>query len=189
MSPISQHAPIWYAHKPMTLADDIASWDAKDATHIKRVYAKHHEQRGFHASLLALFPSAEHQDGATWLFKHAIDEGDLVAESIDPEHTETMCAALDDLVTWPAQLHALQILSVVPIPKPCAPRAESFARACMSSRKTFVRAWSYSALLAATRHDLKKHKETIKLLENTLCDVSTPASVKARIRNTLKSRA
>ncbi len=171
----------------MTLAHDIAQWDSKDARAIKRVYANHYEQQGFHESLLLLFPSIEHQDGATWLFKHAIDEGDLVPESIDPKHIKGMCASLDALETWASQLHVLQILSVVPIPKSCTDPIESFARSCMSSKKSFVRAWSYSALFAATRTDPKKHKKTITLLESTLNDGSAPASVKARIRNVLKS--
>lgn len=171
----------------MTLADDIAQWDSKDATSIKRVYANHYEQQGFHESLLSLFPSIDHQDGATWLFKHAIDEGDLVPESIDPKHIKGMCASLDALETWASQLHVMQILSVVPIPKSCTDTIESFARSCMSSKKSFVRAWSYSALFAATRTDPKKHKKTITLLESTLNDDSAPASVKARIRNVLKS--
>ncbi|MFG0313380.1 MAG: hypothetical protein ACF8LL_04240 [Phycisphaerales bacterium] len=171
----------------MTLAADIASWDAKDATHIKRVYARHSEHPEFHESLIALFPSPEHQDGATWLYKHAIDEGDLVPESIDPNSIKATCAALDALKTWPAQLHALQILMVVPIPKSCTESIESFARSCKGSKKTFVRAWSCSALFAATRSDPKKHANTIELLEAMLSDNSAPASVKARIRNTLKS--
>ncbi len=171
----------------MTLADDIAQWDSKDATSIKRVYANHYEQPDFHESLIAFFPSVEHQDGATWLFKHAIDEGDLIPESIDPKHIKDMCASLDALETWAAQLHVLQILSVVPIPTSCTDSIESFARSCMTSKKTFVRAWSYSALFAATRHDPKKHTKTVKLLESTLNDASAPASVKARIRNVLKS--
>ncbi len=49
----------------MPLAHDIAQWESKDATFIKRVYANHSEQQGFHESLLSLFPSVEHQDGAT----------------------------------------------------------------------------------------------------------------------------
>lgn len=171
----------------MTLADDIASWDAKDATHIKRVYAEHYEHPDFHESLLALFPSAEHQDGATWLYKHAIDEGDLVPESIDPSHIRNICTTLDALTTWPAQLHVLQILTLVPIPKSCTAPIEAFAQACMSSRKTFVRAWSYSALFVATRSDPQKHAKTIKIFESTLSNDRTPASIKARIRNTLKS--
>ena len=171
----------------MTLAHDIAQWDSKDATYIKRVYANHYEHPDFHESLIALFPSIEHQDGATWLFKHAIDEGDLVPESIDTIHINDMCASLDALETWASQLHVLQILSVVPIPTSCTAPIESFARSCMSSKKTFVRAWSYSALFAATRTDPKKHKKTITLLESTLNDASAPASVKARIRNVLKS--
>lgn len=173
----------------MTLANDIASWDAKDASHIKRVYASHYEHPEFHESLIGLFASPEHQDGATWLYKHAIDEGDLVPESIDPNSIKAVCAALDVLKSWPAQLHALQILTVVPIPESCTDSTESFARACMSSKKTFVRAWSYSALYAATRSDPEKHAKTVKLLESTLKDNSAPASVKARIRNTLKSPA
>ncbi len=171
----------------MTLADDIANWDAKDATHIKRVYANHYEHPCFYESLLVLFLSIEHQDGATWLFKHAIDEVDLVPESMDPKHIKAMCASLDALKSWAAQLHVLQILSVVPIPKSCTDPIESFARSCMSSKKTFVRAWSYSALFAATRYDPKKHAKTVTLLESTLNDASAPASVKARIRRTLKS--
>ncbi len=119
--------------------------------------------------------------------KHAIDEGDLVPESIDPKHIKGMCASLDALETWASQLHVMQILSVVPIPKSCTDTIESFARSCMSSKKSFVRAWSYSALFAATRTDPKKHKKTITLLESTLNDDSAPASVKARIRNVLKS--
>ncbi|MFG0314917.1 MAG: hypothetical protein ACF8LL_12145, partial [Phycisphaerales bacterium] len=124
---------------------------------------------------------------ATWLYKHAIDEGDLVAESIDPNSIKAMCAALEALKSWPAQLHALQILTVVPIPESCTESIESVARSCMGSKKTFVRAWSYSALFAATRSDPSKHANTIELLESTLSDDSAPASVKARIRNTLKS--
>lgn len=170
----------------MSLADDIASWDTKEISHIKRVYASHYEQQGFHESLLSLFPSIDHQDGATWIFKHALDERDLVAEAIDPSLIETMCCSLGSLKTWPAQLHVLQILWVVPIPHSCTEQIESFARACMTSKKTLVRAWSYSALFVASRHDPNKLTKTIGLLENALSDNSAPASVKARIRNTLK---
>lgn len=169
------------------LADQVEQWDSKDAVYIKRVYANHFEHQGFHESLISLFPSIEHQDGATWLFKHAIDEGDLVPESIDPQLITTMCASLDALNTWPAQLHVLQILSLVPIPESCTDPIETFARSCMTCKKTFVRAWSYSALYAATRNDHKKHAKTVTLLESTLKDDSAPASVKARIRNVLKS--
>jgi hypothetical protein len=171
----------------MTLAKDIASWDTKDKAHIARAYAKHHQEQGFHASLLSLLTSPAHQDGATWLFKHALDEGDLIPEATDPNHITTLCNALSDLHSWPAQLHALQILAVVPIPKPCAPLVEEFAHACMTSGKTFVRAWSYTALFRATQHNPKKHAATISILNNALSDDTTPASVKARIRNTLKS--
>ena len=86
-----------------------------------------------------------------------------------------------------AQLHVLQILSVVPIPVSCAEQIESFACECMTSKKTFVRAWSCSALFAATEHDPQRHTNTIRMLKETLNDDGTPASVKARIRNTLKS--
>lgn len=172
----------------MPLADDIARWDSKDATHIKRTYASYFQHSGFHPGLIALFPSPEHQDGATWLFKHAIDEGDLVPEAINPELIIAMCETLSNLQTWPAQLHALQILAVVPIPNDCAPLIEDFANACMTSKKPFVRAWSYTALFRATQHDPKKHAKAVKLLNDTLSDDSAPASVNARIRNTLKSR-
>ena len=171
----------------MTLAHDIAQWDSKGATHIKRVYASHYEHPYFHESLIALFPSIEHQDGATWLLKHAIDEGDLVPEAIDPKLFKTMFASLDALERWPAQLHALQILSVISIPDANAKQVETFAHQCMSSPKTFVRAWSYTVLFKATQHDPKKHTKAIQQLNDTLDDGKTPASVKARIRNTLKS--
>ncbi|MCA9277093.1 MAG: hypothetical protein KDA29_13820 [Phycisphaerales bacterium] len=172
----------------MPLADDIARWDSKDATHIKRTYASHFQHPDFHPDLIALFPSPEHQDGATWLFKHAIDEGDLVPEAINPELIIAMCETLSELRSWPAQLHALQILAVVPIPPSCTQLVEDFARDCMHSKKNFVRAWSYTALFRATQNEPKKHTKTVKLLNDTLSDDSAPASVKARIRNTLKSR-
>jgi len=172
----------------MTLADDIARWDTKDATQIKRVYASHYEHASFHTELVALFQSAAHQDGATWLFKHAIDEGDLVPEAINPDLIIAMCETLSELRSWPAQLHALQILAAVPIPNECAPLIEDFANSCMTSKKPFVRAWSYTALFRATQNEPKKHTKTVKLLNDTLSDDSAPASVKARIRNTLKSR-
>jgi hypothetical protein len=171
----------------MLLKDDIANWDSKDTKHIKRVYATHYEQQGFHEFLISLFPSIDHQDGATWLLKHAIDSGDLVPESIDPVFIENMCTTLESLIAWPAQLHVLQILTVVLFPDSCADPVEDFARSCMNSKKTFVRAWSHSVLYSATRNDPSKHKATIDLLEATLHSNSTPASVKARIRNTLKS--
>lgn len=171
----------------MTLTHEIMKWDRKDATYIKRVYAIHHQQDGFLESLLSLFPSIDHQDGATWLFKHAIDQRDLIPEAIDPSLIEAMCTALESLENWAAQLHVLQILSVVPIPRSCAESVESFARTCNASKKTLVRAWSYSALFAATAHDPREHARTIELLETALSDDSAPASVKARIRNTLKS--
>lgn len=171
----------------MPLSEDIAGWDTKDATHIKRVYASHYKHTSFHPDLISLFHSSEHQDGATWLFKHALDEGDIVPESIDPDLIIAMCEILSELRSWPAQLHALQILAVVPIPPSCTQLVEDFARDCMHSKKNFVRAWSYTALFRATQHDPKKHAKAVKLLNDTLSDDSAPASVKARIRNTLKS--
>lgn len=171
----------------MNLADDIVAWDSKDITHISRVYAACYQHPESIASLITLTASEPHQDGATWLFKHAIDEGDLIPEAIEPDLIVEFCASLKVLTNWPAQLHALQILTAVPIPRKCTPLVEDFARACMTSKKTFVRAWSYTTLSRATQHDPKKHAKTIKLLNDTLSDDTTPASVKARIRNTLKS--
>lgn len=171
-----------------SLAQAIARWDSNDFTHISRVYADHFEQPGFIASLIALCDSETHQDGATWLFKHALDQGDLVPEAIDPDLLTQFCTTLNNLIRWSAQLHALQILSVAPIPRSCCDSVESFARTCMTSKKTFVRAWSYTALYHATRPDPTKHAKTVKLLNDTLNDDTAPASVKARIRNTLKSR-
>jgi hypothetical protein len=171
----------------MNLADDIAVWDSKDFTHINRVYADHFDRPDFIPALIAHCASESHQDGATWLLKHAIDEGDLVPVAIDPDLLAEFCSNLPRLTRWPAQLHALQILSVVQIPRPAAASVESFARTCMTSRKTFVRAWAYTALYAATLHDPKKDTKTVRLLNDTLNDDSAPASVKARIRNTLKS--
>lgn len=172
----------------MNLADDIAAWDSKELAHISRVYAAHYQQPDFIASLIALAPSEPHQDGATWLFKHTLDEGELVPEAIDPDLLAEFCAVLEHLCRWPAQLHALQILSMAAIPRSCAPKVESFARSCLTNKKPFVRAWSYTALFRATQHSPKKHAATIKLLEHALSDETAPASVKARIRNTLKSR-
>jgi hypothetical protein len=172
----------------MNLPDDIAAWDSRDLTHINRVYADHADRPDFIPALIARCTSEAHQDGATWLFKHAIDEGDLVPEAIDPDLLVSFCDALPHLTRWPAQLHALQILAMIPIPRSCASSAGSFARSCTTSRKTFVRAWSYTVLFCATKHDPKEHAMTVKLLESTLNDDSAPASVKARIRNTLKSR-
>lgn len=171
----------------MSLADDIAAWDSKESTHISRVYAVCYQHPEFIASLISLTASEPHQDGATWLFKHAIDEGDLIPEAIEPDLIVEFCASLKDLTRWPAQLHALQILCIAPIPDSAAKHAEVFARECMNSDTKFVRAWSYSALLAATKHDPKRHAKTMRLLQNTLEDDNTPASVKARIRNALKS--
>jgi len=171
-----------------TLAQAIARWNSNDFTHISRVYADHFEQPDFIASLIAVCDSETHQVGATWLFKHALDQGDLVPEAIDPDLLTQFCTTLNNLIRWAAQLHALQILSVVSIPHSSCGCVESFARTCMTSKKTFVRAWSYTALYHATRHDPKKHEKSVELLERTLNDDTAPASVKARIRNTLKSR-
>lgn len=169
----------------MTLADDIATWDLRSFAHIRRVYARHHTTPGFHRELLALCPSPEHADGATWLFKHALDEGDLTPEGTDPALAQALCEALGALTTWPAQLHALQTLSVLEIPGPSVPLVERFARACMGSPRAMVRAWSTTALYRASAHDPAARRRVTSELRALLGDPASPASVRARIRKTL----
>lgn len=171
-----------------TLAAAIADWDARKTTPMLRAYAAHHQRHGFIERLIDLTASRTHQTGATWLIKHAIDEKDLVPEALEPCLAQRFCDHLPTLEHWGAQLHALQLLCVLTPPDPALDGCERFARACIGSSQKFVRAWACSALHAVAMRKPSIRDDVESMLMSIMQDPSEPASVRARLRNTLKAR-
>lgn len=161
----------------MNLREDIAGWDGKSAEAIGRIYTRHRTDPAFVRNILDYSREGSLEVGATWLLKRHVEEGGKA----DAAAVYRLAPGLGH---WEAKLHVLQCMPHLPVPAPQRKAMERFLRACMADEAKFVRAWAYSGFHALAAQYPAYRDEARNLLEAAL--ESEPASVKARIRQTLK---
>ena len=155
---------------------DILAWDGKSADHLRTAYTTHITPT-FIDNLLSLLDQPDLHGGATWLLKHHLEQ----KNSLTTAQSSTLISHFPQIKVWTAKLHILQIFHHITVSNTQVDTAETFIRHCLASKKTFVRAWAYSAF-----HELAKQhpafRSEVDMLLSIAMDTEKP-SVKARMRN------
>ncbi|MDE0131797.1 MAG: hypothetical protein OXM62_03585 [bacterium] len=166
----------------MTLLDEIASWDNKSAAALQSTYERHCDEEGFLATILEHIADVELQPAATWLLKRHLDAGN----SLSPRGSRAILCVLPDQEHWESKLHILQCLPYLDIPEDESAGVEEFLDSCLESDNKFLRAWAYNGYNELSLR-FPRYREEVNLMLTRAIESEAP-SVRARIRNILKSR-
>lgn len=160
----------------------LCHWDGKATEALKNACEMFRAQPDFMDRLVRL---SEHQNcerGATWLLKHAFENGE---PRLSENRTARHLAAMPDFNHWETRLHFLQYLDHLTIPDDAEAPLEAFILDALTSENKFLRAWAYYALaLHAERFPAHKRKATDRLEKAMVRE--TASSVKVRIRKALE---
>ncbi len=166
----------------MTLLEEIASWDGKSATALQSTYERHSDDEDFVATVLEHIADVELQRAATWLLKRHLEAGN----SLSPGDSRAILGVLSDQEHWESRLHLLQCLPYLDIPEDQSTGLEQFLDSCLESDNKFLRAWAYNGFNELALR-LPSYRDEVNLMLARASE-SEAASVRARIRNILKSR-
>ena len=166
----------------MTLSEEIASLDGKSVAALQSTYERHSAEQDFVATILAHFADVELQRAATWLLKKHLEVGN----SLSAAGCRAVFGGLSVQEHWESKLHILQCLPCLDIPEDESVGLEMFLDACLESDNKFVRAWAYNGFNELSLRFPRYRKKVDGMLARA--SESEAASVRARIRNILKSR-
>ena len=166
----------------MTLLDEIASWDGKSAAALQSTYERHSDDEDFLATILEHIGDVELQRAATWLLKRHLEVGN----SLSPGGSRAILDAFSDQEHWESKLHALQCLPYLEVPEDQSAGLERFLDSCLESDNKFLRAWAYNGFNELALR-LPRYRDEVNLMLARASE-SEAASVRARVRNILKSR-
>ena len=166
----------------MTLLEEIASWDGRSATALQSTYERYGDEDGFLATVLEHIAEVELQRAATWLLKRHLEAG----YSLSPGGSRAILGALSEQEHWESKLHILQCLSYLEIPEDESVGLEQFLDSCLESDNKFLRAWAYNGFNELSLRFPRYREEVNRMLARA--GESEAPSVRARIRNILKSR-
>ena len=159
----------------------LSNWDRKDTEYLKSFSDKNRDPEEFVQQLIELIADSDAQSAATWLLKN-----EFSGIEFSNEQSELILSSLNKLTHWDSQLHVLQFLHRLEISKSRKKELEEFLRKSLISDNKFVRAWAYNGFDILAERFGEYRQEVDQFLEMGLRD--EPASVKARIRNILKSK-
>ena len=165
----------------MSIESELSTWDKKSASSIAAIYQRYKDDKQLIEQLIQLMTQKEHQIGATWLIKHALENGD----QIHSNQAVLVFEKLPLLDHWESKLHVLQCLRHLPIARSELKAVETFIRKALTSSNKLLRAWAYSGFYELSRQFPEYAEETRQLFQLAMQDEA--ASVKARIRNIMKT--
>lgn len=161
--------------------DTIKQWDGKSTLPLTKIYEAYYEKTDFTASLVALLSKQDFQRGASWLLKHHVDTG----HDIDPADARTCYHSLDQLSHWDAQLHILQSMHAMHIDADQKHAVQNFLETCATSKRTLIRAWSYTGFVVLACQFKEYRSQTHALLLQAK-EQEVAGSIKVRIRRGLE---
>lgn len=171
--------------KPISdLRHAIGQWDGKSAALMRQIYDANCKRTNFTSTLAALLSEQDYQRGASWLLKHHIDNGHAVKRN----DAQTCYTSLNQLTHWDTHLHILQAMHALPIDATHKAAIHSFLTKNVTSKRTLVRAWSYTGFVILARQYEEYHAEAQALLKQAK-EVETAGSIKVRIRKGLEELA
>ncbi|WP_298912595.1 hypothetical protein [uncultured Roseobacter sp.] len=150
------------AHASSDFAAMLRQWDQKSKPQIVEIYQAFKDTDDFLADLLDFCGIADLQGGATWLIKHHCEQTDLV---FSPAEQCRFYETFEQLASWDAQLHALQTMHHVPIPKASGPALKTFLFTGIAQQNKLVRAWSYYGLALLARRFPEDKPEVLAVLD------------------------
>lgn len=163
------------------LSEEIGSWDGKSAASLQSTYERHRDEADFISKILVHVAGVESQRAATWLLKKHLEAGN----SLSAAECRTVFGFLSDQDHWESKLHILQCLPYLDIQEDDCVGLENFLDACIKSEKKFVRAWAYNGFNELSMRFPRYRDMVDGMLARAI--ESEAASVRARIRNILKS--
>lgn len=164
----------------MSLQLAMRQWDGKSADDIAQIYQQYAEQNNFKHDCLVAIDDESLQVAATWLLKHAMEQGERLSEA----ECLSYYGLIGELKNWESNLHFLQSMPFMPIDKTVENNVVEFLRDKLMDSNKFVRAWAYNGFYELSLQYPEYRKETEQFFEMAMRD--EVASVKARIRNILK---
>ena len=159
----------------------LQSWDGKTTATLKQVYDEQSQQPDFLQTLITLLnDNTELADGATWLLKHHVENGN----ELPPEAIENVSVLSNRFQSWPARLHILQLLTILYWPKAALNNIEKLVRQSLKSDNKFVRAAAYECFFCLVKYNPHLRDELLSL--SKLAMETESASVKVKLRQILK---
>ena len=165
----------------MGFEKDIENWNGKSSTDIAAIYHRYVNCDDFIPNIIQFSRVNTLQIGATWLLKHHLENG----HKIDASQSSEIFKLLHKLLHWESKLHILQCLPYLDIAKSKKKMLEHFLRDSLKDNNKFVRAWAYNGFYVLASQYPEYIEETKQFFEMAMRDEA--ASVKARIRNIMKS--
>ena len=134
-----------------TLEEALGRYDGKATDVLAEIRTTFRSQETFLSELvpLAAHKDAMISDGATWLIKALLDDGDRLTGS----ETEALLGGLDAITSWQAQLHICQSVRHLVVPTHLASNCADWFEALLTSNRPFLRAWSMDALQELASRD------------------------------------
>lgn len=171
----------------------LAAWDGKSKEVIGDIFLAYKGYDEFSSYLIELLilkcakgePEYTNaiffQKGATRLLKAWLESG----ERLTSKQTTLILSHLYLLSSWEAKLHILQSFPYFSIGEAQVKSVEAFIRDKLMDTNKFVRAWAYHGFYELAKQYPHYQEEAKCFFEQALID--EPASVKARVRNILKT--
>lgn len=166
----------------MTMKTAIHNWDYKDVEFIEAIYFQFSGDNDFIEKLIEFFSHVDLQRGSTWLFKRYLEQKGTLSE----EQVSALLSSLNLMQHWEAQLHILQCLPYLIIPKKESAKLHNVLLATINSEHKFVRAWSYGGLIELGEQYPEFRADDLKIIKKAYKNES--GSVCARIRQAIKKR-
>lgn len=151
---------------------------------MKQIYDANCKRPNFTSTLAALLAEQDYQRGASWLLKHHIDNGHVM----DRNDVQICYSSLDKLTHWDTHLHILQTMHALPIDTAHKEAVHSFLTKNVTSKRTLIRAWSYTGFVILARQFQEYRAEAHTLLKRAK-EVETAGSIRVRIRRGLAELA
>ena len=167
----------------MNLQDDIQAWDKKSKQDILNVYNRHSGNADFIRCLLDLSKHDDCSEGATWLLKHALENG----LELNDQLIDGFCGLIELELPWQSILHILQLLPFITVPAQRRHQMMAFIRKSTEDENKFVRAWAYNGLYELA-NTYSEYRDGLSVVFDAAEETEPPA-VKARIRNVKKAIA
>ncbi len=165
------------------LQSELATWDGKNTQALARVYQKHQNRSGLIDNALVLCHSlaANIDVAASWLVKHAVDDG----RELQASQADSWLDLLNHSTSWPVLLHVLQTVQHLELTQPQIKSSWTAMKRLRDHQNRLVQTWALDAMARlADRHP--PYRRTVRQMFGQIGDVA-PASLRARVRNLRKA--
>lgn len=162
------------------LADAIAAWDGKSKAMIAEVHDLLSTADAEYLDLLIDYVAVDElSDGASWLLKHALENG-TAADDLPDVAPALLAATRSD--RWPTQLHMLQILPYLDLSGDLRAAAQGLIFDSLGAKRAMLRAWAYAGADQLAVHHADLRMRVMQILDRARSEDSA-ASVQARLKH------